>query len=70
MDKVSPEWSYNTTVLENNTAVFRQMGDDHNFLCMKKDNILEIFQEVTRCDVARKSLLNLIKVADIEYKRK
>ena len=70
MDKVKPEWSYEATVLEENKAVFRQMQEDHNFLCMKKDNILQLFQVITRCDYARKSLLNLVEASDIEYAKK
>lgn len=68
--ELKPEWEYTNTVLEDNNVVFRQMQEDHNFLCMKKDNILQLSEEVIRCNNARKNILTLIHAADVEPKSK
>lgn len=70
VSQLKPEWEYTETVLEDNSVVFRQMAEDHNFLCMKKDNILQLSEEVLRCNSARKNMLTLIHAADIEKRPK
>lgn len=61
--EIKPEWDY-TDVLLPESEVFKQYPDDDQYLCMQKKDITAFFQELLRCDYARKSLLSLIKVAD------
>lgn len=50
--------------MEDTSQVFKNYPTDSTLLCMSKRHILEIFEEVNRCEFARKGMLNLIKAAD------
>lgn len=50
--------------MEDNAHVFKSFAPDDTYLCMPKRNILEMLEEINRCEYARSSLLNLIKAAD------
>lgn len=56
--------------LEDNSALFKVLPGDDSHLCLPRQNIMEILGELNRCTYARKGMLELIKVADKDYKER
>lgn len=45
-------------------------SDIQDHLCADKKNILQMLDEIQRCNYARHGLINLVKEADREYGKK
>jgi hypothetical protein len=61
IDYVDPKWDYVPEYDLFDTEPFKDYAEDAAYILVKKNDVVLMLEEIARCDLARKSLLTLIK---------
>lgn len=64
IESLPEAWTYTDTILEDHAAVFFGIDGRSDVICGNQKHILQLFEELSRCNMSRKGLLGVLKDAN------